>query len=90
MEEVRNEILKYFVPQEESFVNGTASYRWFKGNNSLEVLIPGHKHGDYEHKEAQIIMKSCRRAYLFSGMTSSHEYSLDMLNYLLYVLNKSR
>lgn len=88
MEEVRAEILAYFKPQEESYYNGRTCYRWARGNNSLEVVIPAYKFGDYTNKKAQIVMNSRRHEWSRCAMSSSHEYTLDALYYLLHVLNR--
>lgn len=88
MEEVREEINKYFKPQQEFYHNGTTCYRWVNGNNTLEVVIPGYKLGDYSHKRAQIITTTRWHARSKHCVTSSHEYNLDMLNQLLHVLSR--
>lgn len=96
MDNVRSEIFKYFIPQIELHSKNRTYFRWERGNNYVEVQIPGFKigkHGTHEKRPwitsgfvYSYRVKSGSSAY--KHLSSSQEYDRTQLGFLLQKLKE--
>lgn len=96
MENVRSEIFKHFIPQQEFFSKNRSYFRWERGREYVEVQIPGFKIGKLgSHETRPWVVASFAYPYrtkagstVYKQITSSHLYEKTQLESLLKELNR--